>query len=94
MAVLLQAIAGALSCINGEGSMGIMADEKMKLSTMLNYWMEHNKEHSQEFREWADKAKGFGETEVSEEILAAAREMDKANESLFRAQKRLEVKEP
>ncbi len=71
-----------------------MADEKMKLSTMLNYWMEHNKEHSQEFREWADKAKGFGETEVSEEILAAAREMDKANESLFRAQKRLEVKEP
>lgn len=94
MAVLLHAIAGALSCINGEGSMGIMADEKMKLSTMLNYWMEHNKEHSQEFREWADKAKGFGETEVSEEILAAAREMDKANESLFRAQKRLEVKEP
>ena len=94
MAVLLHAIAGALNCIDGEGSMGIMADEKMKLSTMLNYWMEHNKEHSREFREWADKARGFGETEVSEEILAAAREMDRADESLSRALKRLERKEP
>ena len=94
MAVLLHAIAGALSCINGGGSIGIMVDEKMKLSTMLNYWMEHNKEHSQEFREWADKARGFGEAKVSEEILAAAQEMDRANESLFRALKRLETKEP
>jgi len=71
-----------------------MADERMKLSTMLNYWMEHNKEHSQEFREWADKAKRLGEVKVSEEILAAAQEMDKSNESLFRALKRLETKEP
>ena len=94
MAVLLHAIAGALSCINGGGSIGIMVDEKMKLSTMLNYWIEHNKEHSQEFREWADKARGFGEAKVSEEILAAAQEMDRANESLFRALKRLETKEP
>jgi len=70
-----------------------MVDEKMKLSTMLNYWMEHNKEHSQEFREWADKAGGFGEAKVSEEILAAAQEMDRANESLSRALKRLEGKE-
>ncbi len=94
MAVLLHAIAGALNCIDGEGSMGIMADEKMKLSTMLNYWMEHNKEHSREFREWADKARGFGEAKVSEEILAAAQEMDRADESLSRALKRLERKEP
>ena len=65
----------------------------MKLSTMLNYWMEHNKEHSQEFREWADKARGFGEAEVYEEILAAAQEMDRVNESLSRALKRLETKE-
>ena len=71
-----------------------MIDERVKLSTMLNYWMEHNKEHSQEFREWAGKAKGFGEVDASEEILAAAQEMDKANESLSRALKRLQKKEP
>jgi len=64
-------------------------DEKAKLRTLLNYWMEHNKEHSQEFREWAGKAGDFGETEVAEEILAAAQEMNKANESLSRALKRL-----
>ena len=93
MAVLLHAIASALSCIDGRKSIGIMVDEKMKLSTMLNYWMKHNKEHSQEFREWADKARGFGEAKVSEEILAAAQEMDRANESLSRALKRLEGKE-
>ena len=68
-------------------------DEKAKLQTLLNYWIEHNKEHSQEFREWAGKAGDFGDTEVSEEILAAAQGMDRANESLSRALKRLERRE-
>ena len=67
----------------------IVNDEKAKLRTLLNYWIEHNKEHNQEFREWASRAKEFGETEVSEEILTAAQEMDRANESLSRALNRL-----
>ena len=68
-------------------------DERVKLKAMLNYWIEHNKEHSQEFREWAGKAKAFGEAEAGEEILAATQEIDKANESLSRALRRLEEKE-
>jgi len=68
-------------------------DDKAKLRTLLDYWMEHNKEHSQEFREWAGKAEGFGEAEASKEILAAAQEMDKATESLSQARRRLEEKE-
>lgn len=68
-------------------------DERAKLRTLLNYWMEHNKEHSQEFREWAGRAEKFGEAEVSKEILAAAQEMDRVNESLSQALKRLEGKE-
>ena len=68
-------------------------DERAKLRTMLNYWLEHNKEHSQEFREWADKAKGFGEAEASKEMLRAAQEMDKASQSLSQALVRLEKKE-
>ena len=67
-------------------------DETVKLRTMLSYWIEHNKEHGQEFREWAEKAKALGKLEVYEEILAAARELDKVNESLFRASSRLEKK--
>ena len=68
-------------------------DERVKLKTMLSYWMEHNEEHSQEFREWADKTKALGETEAAEELLQAAQEMDKANEFLSRSLTRLGGKE-
>ena len=67
-------------------------DERAKLRTMLDYWMEHNREHSQEFREWAGKAKGFGEAEAAKEILQAAQEMDKASRSLSQALRSLEKK--
>ena len=65
-------------------------DEKAKLRALLDYWMEHNEEHSQEFREWADKAKAFGEAGAGTELLRAAQDMDKATKSLSQAQKRLE----
>jgi len=65
------------------------SDERAKLKTLLNYWIEHNKEHSQEFKQWADRAKGLGETEVSREMLDAVKDMDKATELLSRALSRL-----
>ena len=61
-----------------------------KLKALLKHWIEHNNEHSQEFREWADKAKGLGEGEICDDILEAARGMDKASEPLMRALKKLE----
>ena len=64
-------------------------DEIGKLKTLLNYWIAHNEEHSQEFREWAQKAKTLGEVEAGAEMLEAAKEMDKANEPLLRALTRL-----
>ncbi len=66
------------------------SEERAKLRTLLNYWVEHNREHSQEFREWADKAKAFGEVEVADEMLQAAQEMDKASGLLSQSLKRLE----
>ena len=66
------------------------SSERAKLKTMLGYWIEHNKGHSQEFREWADKAKEFGEAEVSEKMLQAVQEMDKASKFLSQALRRLE----
>jgi nickel/cobalt exporter len=65
-------------------------EERAKLRTLLNYWIEHNKEHSQEFREWADKAKALGEAEAGAEMLQASQEMDKASQILSQALKRLE----
>jgi nickel/cobalt exporter len=66
--------------------------EREKLKILLNHWIEHNKEHSQEFREWAEKAKGLGEAETCDDMLEAAQDMDKANEPLLRASRRLEAK--
>ena len=68
-------------------------DERAKLRTMLNYWIKHNREHSQEFREWADRARGFGEAEVAKEMLKATQVIDKAGKSLSQALKGLEKKE-
>ena len=64
-------------------------DERAKLRALLGYWMEHNREHGQEFRDWAEKAGALGEAEAAAAILLAAQEMDKANESLSRALRRL-----
>ena len=66
------------------------SDERAKLKTLLNYWVEHNREHSQEFKEWADKAKALGETEVADEMLQAVQAMDKASGLLSQSLKRLE----
>ena len=62
---------------------------RAKLRVLLNYWIENNEKHSQEFREWVDQAKALGEVEVGAELLQAAQEMDKATKSLSRALKKL-----
>ena len=67
-------------------------DDRTKLKILLSHWIEHNKEHSQEFQEWADKMKSFGEPEVGEEISRSAQEMNKAGDFLFRALTLLEGK--
>jgi len=66
------------------------SDEKAKLRTLLNYWVEHNQEHSQEFKEWVDKAKALGEKEVADELFLASQEMDKVSEILSKTLKRLQ----
>ena len=64
-------------------------DERAKLRILLGHWVQHNNEHSQEFKGWADKAKAFGAVEVGENMLQAAQEMDKASEFLSQALRRL-----
>ena len=67
-------------------------DERKKLVTLLDYWIEHNVEHGQEFREWAEKAESFGEPEVSEEIKRAADAMDAATGQLVQVKQKLAEK--
>lgn len=60
-------------------------NEVEKLKILLEHWIEHNREHGGEFREWADKAKDIGEAVVEKDMLDAAEYMDKASESLLKA---------
>ncbi len=62
-------------------------EEKEKLSLLLVYWIEHNKEHAQDFKRWAEKARGFDEigTAVYEAINEAVEHMEEVNECLFKA---------
>ena len=59
--------------------------EMEKLKILLDHWIEHNKEHGEEFREWAEKAREVGKVVVHEDMLRAAGHMDKASESLRKA---------
>jgi len=56
--------------------------DEHKLEVVLTHWMDHNRGHVQEFEKWAEKARASGHQEMSERILEAARQMDRANEVL------------
>ena len=68
-------------------------DEKAKLKTILNYWVKHNEEHSQEFKEWAEKARASEESEVGDQISQAAEVMEKVNDLLLQAMNKLQGRE-
>jgi hypothetical protein len=59
-------------------------NEMEKLRVLIPHWIEHNETHADEFKLWAEKA-----GEASEDILAAAKAMDAANEVLKSAMEKL-----
>lgn len=60
------------------GASGEMPEiEKLKI--LLGHWTEHNHEHAETYREWAEKAKAAGNTHLAEmlkEIAAATKKID------------------
>jgi ABC-type transporter Mla subunit MlaD len=61
-----------------------MDDVREKLDTLLDYWIEHNSEHEQEFREWAGKVASLS-NEVSQHLQQAVANMAAASEELRKA---------
>ena len=55
-------------------------EEKTRLKILLKYWIEHNDEHSREFKEWAEKARLMDEDKIATEILQAVENMDRVTE--------------
>ena len=64
-------------------------DTLVRLKTLLGYWIDHSREHSEEFREWADRVRKLGEAGAGEDIAQAAQEMEKAGGLLSRALEKL-----
>ena len=58
---------------------------KETLEILLKHWAQHNREHGEVFRKWAEKAKGLGDVGAHDAILAAAQQVDKTNEFLLQA---------
>ncbi len=67
-------------------------DDEAKLKILLNHWIEHNKEHSEEFTQWALKAKTNGNAKTHNHMIKAVQQMEKANESLQAALESLKEK--
>jgi len=61
-----------------------MSDIQGRLHILLDYWIEHNREHEQEFREWADKI-AFLSKEVAQQLQEAAGRMAVASNNLEKA---------
>jgi nickel/cobalt exporter len=64
-------------------------DDQAKLKILLSHWIEHNKEHADEFTEWALKAKSNGKGKVHDHMIQAVKQMNGANKSLQAALERL-----
>ncbi len=59
-------------------------DDIEKLRLLIPHWIEHNLEHAEEFRRWADQAGS-----AAADIKAAAEALLQANRSLEAALKKL-----
>ena len=65
-----------------------MDDVQKKLRILLDYWIEHNSEHEQEFRDWADKVVSSS-TEVAQQLQKAAIKMAAVSDELTKAKQSL-----
>lgn len=60
-------------------------NDTVKLPIRLTYWIKHNIEHAEEFRQWAQRAEVSGLSEVASKLQDAALEMERLNNHLQKA---------
>ena len=54
-------------------------DELEKLKRLLRHWMEHNNEHVQLYKDWAEKVSPIGNRELCEILRRLSNEAEKLN---------------
>jgi nickel/cobalt exporter len=66
----------------------VMDDVQERLHILLDYWIEHNREHEKEFRDWADKVASLS-GEVAQRLQEAATKMAAVSNDLMKAKQAL-----
>jgi hypothetical protein len=54
-------------------------DDLQKLKHLLHHWKEHNNEHAETYRDWAEKASSIGNEELSKILGNLYHETKKLN---------------
>lgn len=60
-------------------------DELEKLKKLLHHWQEHNDEHAEVYKEWAEKAASFGKEELATILNRLYEDTNKLKELLEKA---------
>ena len=63
---------------------------RAKLRILLPHWIEHNEEHAESFREWAEKARELGLEAVAKQMEVAVERMAACGQALTAALKEIE----
>jgi hypothetical protein len=53
-----------------------------KFQVLLPHWIEHNAEHADELRTWAERIQLMGEEDAAEKLFAAAASLQNAGDPL------------
>lgn len=69
-----------------------MQTEMRELDTLLDYIIKHNKEHAEEIKNLAQKAKDLGKVAVYDDLTKGVEQMNRSNESLKSALNKLRRK--
>ncbi len=54
-------------------------NDLVKLKRLLHHWMEHNDEHAETYKEWAERIASQGNNELSDNLLKLYMETKKLN---------------
>jgi hypothetical protein len=66
-------------------------DELEKLKTLIPHWMEHNDEHAETYKNWAEKMSSSEKSELSEILMRLHQETRTLRELFEEAMRRIHI---
>jgi len=60
-------------------------DDLERLKVLLAHWLEHNKEHADSYREWAEKALEMKQDDIAQILERLSRETEGLNDLIEEA---------